>query len=200
MGSSPAGRTNFGIIMLMEMNQTLVLDASCFPVARVSWQRAVTLFFQEKVEIIEEYEDRELRSVTFSMKMPSIVRFVKAVRRRKKVVKFSRSNVYDRDGGKCQYCKTKVHLHSYTYDHVVPKSRGGKTVWDNIVVSCIACNQKKGCRTLDQAGMKLVSKPVRPKKLSGRHLRFNILWRVGMPETWKSFLASVHYWNDELEE
>ena len=77
--------------------QTLVLSAGYEPVARISWQRAVTLIFQNKVEVIEEYEDRTVRSVTFEIKMPSVVRFLRALRRRCKGVKLSRENVFVRD-------------------------------------------------------------------------------------------------------
>src|SRR4051812_11836 len=110
--------------------ETLVLSASYEPVARVSWQRAISLVFGGKVEVVEEYEDREVRSITFAIKMPSVVRFLKSVRGRKRAVKFSRENVYARDLGKCQYCNGKVQRHESTYDHVVPRAQGGKTQWE----------------------------------------------------------------------
>ena len=87
---------------------TLVLSQSYQPIGRVSWQRAMTLFFQDKVEVVEEYEDREVRAVTFSVKMPAIVRFLNKIRRKKKACKFSRENVFTRDKGKCQYCGNRV--------------------------------------------------------------------------------------------
>lgn len=180
------------------MSETLVLDASCFPVARVPWQRAVTLLFQNKVEVIEEYEDKELRSCTFSIKMPSVVKFIRSVKRRKKVVKFSRENVYSRDKGRCQYCSRRVARPESTYDHIVPRSQGGKTTWENIVISCISCNQKKGGRTPQQANMKLLSRPVKPKKLPD--IRITVTWKKGDPLTWKNWLQSYQYWNTELEE
>lgn len=179
--------------------ETLVLDTSYIPVARVHWQRALTLLFMGKVEIVEEYEDREIRSVTMVLKMPSVVRFIRAMRAKKKAIKFSRENVYSRDNGKCQYCGNKVPRASLTYDHVVPRAQGGKTEWTNIVIACGTCNQKKGNRTPAQAGLKLLSTPVRPKKLPD-HMTFTLQWKKDDPPSWKDWLASHHYWNDALEE
>lgn len=178
--------------------ETLVLDQSWLPVAKVSWQRALTLYFQSKVQIVSSYEDREIKSVTFAIKMPSVVRFLKAVRGRKRLVKFSRENVYGRDRGRCQYCNNKVERHEATYDHVLPRARGGKTDWTNIVIACVPCNQKKGGRTPEQASMKLLSIPVKPKKLP--EMRITIVWRKGMPTDWAQWLTDAVYWNGELEE
>lgn len=178
---------------------TLVLDMSYMPVAKVHWQRALTLFFQNKVEIIEEYEDREIRSISFSIKMPSIIRFLRAMKGKKRAIKFSRGNIYMRDNGKCQYCGDKVPMATFTYDHIVPRAQGGKTEWTNVAVACSKCNQKKGNRTPEQAGMKLLTKATRPKKLPD-HLHITLRWRVGEPLTWRDWLASHHYWNGTLDE
>lgn len=178
--------------------QTLVLDQSYIPVARVAWERAITLLFQGKVEVIEEYEDKEVRSVTFSMKMPSIVRFLKAMKGRKRAIKFSRENVFARDKGKCQYCKQKLTRPEATYDHVIPKGQGGQTHWENVVICCVPCNQKKGNRTPTQAGMKLLSAPEKPKKLP-ENMNLTMVWRKGEPLSWKQFLQDFSYWNSELD-
>jgi 5-methylcytosine-specific restriction endonuclease McrA len=178
--------------------ETLVLTASYEPVARVSWRRAVTLLFEGKVEVIEEYEDRLIRSVTFEIKMPSVIRFLRAIRARNKTPKFSRENVYARDSGRCQYCMKKIMRHDATYDHVTPRAFGGKTTWENVVIACVPCNQKKGARTVEQAGMHLRTTPSRPKKLPDA-LRFTITFQKGMPHSWKSWLRDFSYWNGELE-
>ncbi len=179
--------------------ETLVLDTSYTPVARVHWQRAVTLLFIGKVEVVEEYESTTIKSVTFSMKMPSIVRFIKALRTKKRVVKFSRENVYVRDKGRCQYCDSKLPRPEATYDHVIPRAKGGTTTWDNIVISCMPCNQQKRDRTPAEAKMKLLTIPVRPKKLPER-MHFTLSWRPDMPPSWKDWLVSHTYWNGQLEE
>lgn len=176
---------------------TLVLSPGYEAVARVPWQRAVALLFKGVVEIVEEYEDREIRSVTFSIKMPSVVRFLRSIRNRRKAVKFSRENVYARDGGKCAYCTKKVPRHEATYDHVLPRTQGGQTTWENVVIACVPCNQRKGGRTPEQAGMQLRSRPHRPKQLPD--MRITVVWRKGMPESWRSFCTDFAYWNGELE-
>jgi 5-methylcytosine-specific restriction endonuclease McrA len=178
--------------------ETLVLSPGYEPIAKIHWQRAVTLLFMGKVQVVEEYEDREIRSITFSIKMPSVVRFLRAVRSKKKIVKFSRENVYARDNGACQYCGTKVQRHEATYDHVTPRSMNGTTVWENIVIACVPCNQAKGGKTPAQAGMKLRTIPVRPKKLPD--MRFTLIWKKGMPESWKTWVRDFQYWNGELDE
>src|SRR5215831_19188315 len=109
--------------------ETLVLSAVYEPVARVPWQRAMTLLFLGKVEVVEEYEDRFVRSVTYEFRMPSVIRFLRALRGRKKAIKFSRESVYARDRGVCQYCADKVPRHEATYDHVIPRVSGGTTHW-----------------------------------------------------------------------
>jgi 5-methylcytosine-specific restriction endonuclease McrA len=178
--------------------ETLVLTASYEPVARVSWRRAVSLLFDVKVEVIEEYEDRLIRSVTFAIKMPSVIRFLRAVRAHRKLPKFSRENVYARDNGRCQYCAKRVARHEATYDHVVPRALGGKTTWENVVICCVPCNQKKGARPAEQVGMRLRSVPSRPKKLPDT-LRMTFTFQKGMPHSWKSWLRDFSYWNGELE-
>ncbi len=179
--------------------ETLVLDHTYSPVARVSWQRAITLLWENKVEVVEEYEDWTVRSVTIEIKVPSVIRFLKKVFGKKRAVKFSRENVFARDAGRCQYCSTKVSRAESTYDHVVPRVQGGHTRWENIVIACTPCNQKKGGRTPEQAHMKLLSVPVKPKKLPENTVRLTFAYQKGMPTSWANWLRSVTYWNGELE-
>ena len=179
--------------------ETLVLNPGYEPIARVPWQRAMTLLFLGKVEIVEEYETHEIRAVTFVVKMPAVVRLLRALRGKHKAIKFSRENVYARDAGRCQYCGAGVPRAEITYDHVIPRARGGKTTWENIVICCVPCNQKKGGKTPEQAGMKLRSTPVKPKKLP-EGFRVTLTFRTGMPLEWKSWLRDFTYWNGELAE
>ena len=176
---------------------TLVLSQGFEAVATVSWQRAVSLFFQGKVEIIEEYEDKDLHSMTFTIKMPSVVRFLQAVRGRKRSVKFSRESVLARDKGACCYCARKLTRSEATYDHVIPRSQGGKTTWDNVVIACIPCNQAKGGRTPEQAKMHLRTRPVRPKVLP--NMRVTVLWAPGMHQSWRSWVTDAIYWQGALD-
>jgi 5-methylcytosine-specific restriction endonuclease McrA len=111
---------------------TLVLDHSFSPVARVSWERAITLLWEGKVEVLS------------------------------------------------------------------PRAQGGTTRWENIVIACVPCNQKKGGRTPEQAKMRLLSVPVKPKKLPDT-MRLTFTFQKGMPASWANWLRSVSYWNGELE-
>jgi 5-methylcytosine-specific restriction endonuclease McrA len=128
----------------------------------ISWERAVTLLVLGKAELLEAYES-EVRSPSTVIDMPSVVRLRRHNRgRAKDGVKFSRSNVYRRDGFACQYCGARPGLSRLTFDHVIPRSRGGRTEWTNIVTACSDCNTLKADRTLEQVGFRLARKPVQP--------------------------------------
>jgi 5-methylcytosine-specific restriction endonuclease McrA len=174
------------------VQSTLVLDQGYQPHRIVSWQRAVLMLFDGKVEVVEEYDD-DVRSVTISIKMPSVVRLLRAVRG-KRGVKFSRMNVAIRDGFKCQYCARKLPLGQLTYDHVVPRAFGGLTNWENIVMACFPCNGRKGHRSPSQIGMKLLKQPVRPSWLPV--VAFKVDPSLSIPETWLNWV----YWHGKLEE
>jgi 5-methylcytosine-specific restriction endonuclease McrA len=178
---------------------TLVLSASWEPVARVTWQRAVALLFSGKVEVVEEYQDRTVRSVTLELRVPSVVRFLRSLRARRRGVKLSRENVWARDHGRCQYCGRAVMRPEATFDHVVPRAQGGHTAWENVVICCVPCNQRKGGRTPAQAGMRLASSPVRPRSVPDA-FRMTFTFHKGMPESWRHWLRSAVYWNGELAE
>lgn len=173
--------------------RTLVLDQSYRPHRVVSWQRAITMLFQGKVQVLEEY-DEDIRSVSITIKMPAVVRLLRQTIWRKKSVKFSRINVATRDDFRCQYCGTKHSLRDLTYDHVVPRAQGGRTTWQNIVMSCQPCNEKKGNRTPKQAGMRLRKEPVKPKSLPVTVFRIDP--DATLPEQWVNWT----YWHGALEE
>lgn len=179
---------------------TLVLNAAYQPINRVSWQAAFCMVFSGRAEIVETYSDRKIRSARADFPMPSIVRFVRMVQGVfKRRVKFNRRNVYLRDRGRCQYCGARVPSDEFSFEHVIPRAQGGKTSWTNIVVACVPCNRRKGGRTPREAGMGLRSKPVRPKHLPGADAA-QLVWREGMPFSWRSYLHSVRYWHAALEE
>ena len=171
--------------------QTLLLSAGYEPIKVVSWQRAITLLTLGKIEVLEEY-DREVRSPTIVFKMPAVVRLLRMFKRNKRVLKFSRINIYARDKYRCQYCSQKLPISELTYDHVIPRSKGGKTAWDNIVAACAACNRRKGNRTPEQAHMRLLTRPTRPKWVPVMMVRVN---RDTAPNAWRDYL----YWTGELQ-
>ena len=174
------------------MDQVLLLNISYEPIKVIDWQKAITMLCLGKVEVIEEY-GRKIRSVSFTIKLPSVVRLLNVVKRNKKPVKFSRQNIYARDKYKCQYCGVHFQPEDLTYDHVLPKSRGGRTEWTNIVTCCIDCNRKKGGRTPKEAFMKLMKKPTMPAWVPAVRLTIGF---KHVPRTWREYL----YWNVELLE
>lgn len=173
--------------------QTLLLNSTFEPIKVLHWQRAVTLWVQNKVEIVEVH-DRDIRAVKFTFKMPSVVRLLKYARiKRADHVPFTRSNIYARDGYECQYCGGKFKGDDLTFDHVIPSSQGGTKSWENIVSACVDCNRRKDNRTPEEANMPLLRQPLRPTSAITLHVT------IGMrkcPADWRSYL----YWNVELDE
>lgn len=177
---------------------TLVLSAGYQPINQISWQDAVCAVLGDRaVEVLEVYEDREVRSVTFSMKIPAVIRYLKSKATKRRDVRFSRENVYTRDRGKCQYCFKHVARAEATYDHVTPRAAGGKTRWNNIVIACVPCNSAKGNRTPGQARMPLKKAPVKPKWLPET---FRVTVAIPkIPGQWKNYLRDIVYMHGELE-
>lgn len=170
--------------MNRQMERTLLLNASYEPLAIVSWQRAVVLVVTGRVEVVEEY-DVDIRSPSIHLKCPSVIRLKKMVKDFKQKVKFSRINVFGRDNFTCQYCGHQPGIEGLTFDHVVPRSSGGKTDWSNIVTACFPCNSKKGSKALADTGMWLKKHPSAPDYLT--RIRLALLVRSA-PEQWKPYL------------
>lgn len=178
----------------LHSNPALVLNAdyrplSYFPLSLWSWQDAVKATFLDRVSIAAEY-DIEIRSPSIAMKLPSVVvlrDYVKPAR----WPAFTRFNLFLRDEFACQYCGAKGEM---TFDHVLPRSRGGRTLWDNVVAACGRCNLRKGNLTVREARMSLNRLPRRPTSVElqnkGRKFPPNHLH-----ESWMDFL----YWDAELE-
>lgn len=178
--------------------ETLVLSNAYLPIRRTSWQEAISLVFKGFAEIVHTYEDRKVRTVTMEFKMPSVIRYLRYKNPKKNVVRFSRENIYTRDRGICQYCGDKCKREKFTYDHVIPRAKGGQTTWENVVVSCYPCNQKKRDRTVGEAGMRLLSTPVKPTSMP-LTAKLTLRYEKSMPEDWKNYLPTLEYWYGELE-
>jgi 5-methylcytosine-specific restriction endonuclease McrA len=176
------------------MEQTLLLNATYEPLKVVHWQKAITLWAQGKVEIVSVY-DREIRSVSFSIKLPSVIRLLRRIRIRRSIehVPFSRANIFARVDHRWQYCGVSFPTAVLTFDQVVPVAQGGRKDWENIVTCCISCNRRKGGRTPDQAGMRLTRPPRRPQKAPAIRITFGLR---DAPESWRDYV----YWNVELDE
>ena len=175
-------------------NPALVLNAdyrplSYYPLSLWSWQDTIKAVFLDRVNIVSEY-DTTIRSPSFAMKLPSVVSlktFVKPTRS----PAFTRFNVFLRDRFQCQYCGIRDEL---TFDHLIPRSRGGQTTWDNVVTACSPCNLRKGGKTPAMARMWPSQKPFRPSVAdlhnNGRQFPPNYLH-----DSWMDYL----YWDTELD-
>ena len=172
----------------------LVLNAdfrplSYYPLSIWPWQEVVKAVFLNRVEVVAEY-DHVVRSVSFEMRLPSVISLKEFINQDRPPA-FTRFNVFLRDGFQCAYCGSPEDL---TFDHVIPRSRGGRTSWDNIVAACSPCNLKKGGRMPKDAKMFPARKPARPSNYQlqeiGRRFPPNHLH-----ETWMDYL----YWDIELD-
>jgi 5-methylcytosine-specific restriction endonuclease McrA len=169
----------------MSTRSTLMLTPWMAPHRVITWQRAIVLFYLGKVEVLEEYDER-IVAPSITLRTPAVVRLTKGSVSTKHKVRFSRVNIFTRDGFRCQYCGERKGIDLLNYDHVVPRVRGGKTVWENIVTSCYACNDRKGSRTPGEAGMKLLRKPFKPTSLP---LAPVIRSGKDVPPSWRSYCA-----------
>ena len=157
----------------------LLLNQDYSPLSLCSVQRAFLLIFLNKAELVEVVKGQQLRSISSSYPFPSVVKIKKYIHVPYQRVVLSRQNIFKRDEGKCQYCGTTKDL---TLDHVIPRSKGGKSNWTNLVTACKKCNSVKGDYALNQIGMKLFKKPVKPTYLS--FLKMNQMFK----EEWIPYL------------
>lgn len=150
-----------------------------------------------QISEIQEQDD-VIRTVNSIIKTPRVILLVRYEGIMRKEARFNRLNIFRRDGGTCQYCLKQFSRAELTIDHVVPRTQGGKSVWDNVVCCCVACNRKKGGRTPVQARMKLKTIPKKP----AWDPFSNIYIKAIRYKEWKPFLnfVDISYWNVELEE
>jgi 5-methylcytosine-specific restriction endonuclease McrA len=143
------------------------------------------------VEVVSYSLDKTIQGVNRTWPLPSVVRVLSHFKRERIRVKFSRLNIYTRDNFRCQYCGVRFPTEQLTFDHVIPRSKGGKTTWDNIVTSCARCNHDlKSNRTLAEAGMKLLRKPVKPRYLPAVSVKMDMRT---IPSDW------IPYWTTVLD-
>jgi len=159
----------------------LMLNQNYEPLTVCSARRAIVLLFQGKAEMIEKADGLKIHTVDREFALPSIVRLWQYRRVPFRHIMLTRKNIITRDGHRCQYCG--ITRGPMTVDHIVPKTRGGRDTWENMVCACVRCNNRKGDRTLEQAGMKLLKRPTRPT-----HITF-IQRHVGIPDRrWRPYL------------
>ncbi len=166
--------------------RTLLLDSGYSPVKIVGWQKAMILFLTGRAEVVEEHGDVDIRSISESYKLPKVLRLFSHFQKFHRV-KFNRNNVFLRDKFQCQYCLTELKVKQLTLDHVVPRSRGGKTEWENVVTCCPPCNHKKGNKMPEEFSLALVRGPQRPRWGPGIALRLD----PADPENWPKWLLTA---------
>jgi 5-methylcytosine-specific restriction endonuclease McrA len=203
---------NPGVAMLG--TKVLMLNRSFLPIHVTSVRRAFNLLYLGIAKVVnEKYQtfdfqswrylavtlnDESIGLVDQPIRVPRVILLVSYDRIPKRQVRFSRYNIYARDKCTCQYCGRRLPRHQLNLDHVIPRSRGGTSRWENIVCSCLPCNRKKGGKTPQEARMKLLRPPFKPKwtpliQEGGSHIRYR---------EWLPFLSVVDasYWNSELTE
>ena len=189
---------------------TLVLNRHWQPVNVATVARSLTMLWNESAHVVDPDDFRLytwadwarlapkdgepfIRTVTFRMRVPEVVTLTRYDRVRESTVTFSRRNLFKRDHSSCQYCGARPGSAELTIDHVIPRSLGGTSTWENCVLACVACNARKANRTPDQAKMRLRKNPVRP---SWKPLYAASTVRI---ESWSRFLSEA-YWNVSLDE
>ncbi len=176
-------------LLFKELAEVITLDDGRYQSHDFDGWRAVS----EARARFKDPDDDYIRTIHFEIQVPRVIRLLTYDRLPRTKVKFNRRNIFARDGNRCQYCGKKSPTGELSLDHVMPRSRGGGTDWENIVCACVRCNVRKGGRTPAEAGMKLHKIPVKPKtsptlglKLANRKY-----------QSWKTFLDDA-YWTVEL--
>ena len=195
-------------------SSVLVLNRSFQPIHVTNVKRAITLLYLGVARAIDEHYRQydfdnwaqlsaasaqdAIITTSRSIRVPRVMVLTAFERMPTVRVRFSRLNIYLRDSDTCQYCGRKLKRSDLNLDHVIPRSQGGRTCWENVVCSCITCNLKKGGRTPAQAGLKLLKEPARPRWTSLFHGGGK--WQ--MHREWLPFLslADASYWNVELKD
>lgn len=160
-------------------NKVLVLSKSYEPLSITSFRKAFLLVYMDKAEVVDS-SDSIIRSPSQSFNLPSIIRLKTRPRYNLfSKVELNRKNIFRRDNNQCQYCGSGDNL---TVDHIVPKSKGGTSTWDNLVTACSSCNNKKDNKSLKEVGMNLRSEPKRPN-----YVHF-LVKKTTIQESWKPYL------------
>ena len=187
-----------GLSLALQSCPALVLNAdfrplSYFPLSLWSWQEAVKAVVAERVNVVSVYSQR-IHSPSAEMSLPSVISLKEYIPTSRRPA-FTRFNVFLRDRFACQYCGEPFPTHDLTFDHVIPRSRGGRTTWENVVTACSPCNLVKGNHLPHQAHMYPLVRPAEPTSFllqeHGRAFPPNYLH-----ESWRDFL----YWDSELEQ
>jgi 5-methylcytosine-specific restriction endonuclease McrA len=172
------------------MPDTLLLNStaqpvSLVPLSTIDWQSAIKYIWLDKVKVLHEYENWEVKSPSTSFRVPAVI-MLNEFWKPKSNIRFNRRWVFLRDNYSCQYCFKELHARECTIDHVVPMSKGGKTEWHNVVTACSGCNSSKGSNS-----------KIKPKKLPTEPTYWNLVtnnlqrnYRVAHP-SWNYYISNV---------
>lgn len=185
------------LAMTQRQYPALVLNAdfrplSYFPLSLWSWQDAVKAVLLDRVSVVNQY-DVDIHSPSVTLKLPSVIALKDYVKAQQHPP-FTRFNLFLRDRFTCQYCATRFRSEDLTFDHVVPRSRGGLTNWENVVAACETCNLKKGNQLPHECGMIPIRPPHQPNTQS-LHMSGRLFPPNHLHHTWVDYL----YWDSELE-
>jgi len=159
---------------------TLKLDAAWQPIEVISADRGFTMVHSGRAKAVEMYNDGPCPSHFY----PSVIVLHNYVRTKRIIMSPTRKNIYWRDKYICQYCGDRFPYSRLTLDHIIPKALGGTGGWLNLVTACMPCNQKKGCKTLSEANMKLVKEPTKP------HVSILNFYHINtVPEQWENYIS-----------
>jgi len=166
--------------------RTLVLNQGYEPIRVVTWQRAITMVWLDKASVLSEYEEA-VRSKHLTWQVPAVIWLRHKTKRFVPEVKLTRHYIYARDNWRCQYCGEQFPAAALTFDHVVPRARGGRTSWTNVVTCCTPCNQRKGDQLLGQVDMMLLRKPRKPSWMPA--LLVKSFSACSIPTQWHDFVG-----------
>lgn len=178
----------------MKSYQTLVLNADYRPLTIISWQRAICLVLEERVDQIDFFKNEKVRDGRGrSYPIPAVIVMRKYVRRDFRHAPFCKKNILIRDDMKCQYCGDALNPSNITVDHVIPRSKwkgsSSPTCWENIVACCVSCNRRKADKSCSEAKMFPLNKPTRPA-YGELFLGVNP-WKSRIPEEWMPYLSNL---------
>ena len=197
------------------MSDVLVLNKQFTAIHVADWKQTMSLLFQGHAEAVDAsyqtygFEDwcelsnamvespsGFVHTATLRIAIPEVIRLTRYEKLPSADIKFTRSNLYEHYKNKCSYCGDKFQTRDLNLDHVIPRSRGGGTNWDNIVLSCIPCNKKKADKSPAEAGMKLLVTPTKPRWRGPSHMIMS-MHNIKVRDSWQSFIDQA-YWNSEL--
>lgn len=195
--------------------EVLVLNRSFYAIHITNWQRALSLVYLDHARVVDEeyrtynFSDwRELSKLiqdhpsgfvytpNFRIAIPDVIALRVYDQLPVSEIKFTRRNIYEHYGYRCCYCGKKFQTSELNLEHVIPRSRGGQSTWHNIVTSCIPCNLKKSDLLPQEAGMKLLLQPSKPKWKGARSLVLHSAFKL--KASWQKFIDNI-YWDGELE-